>query len=195
MRLSAQDKTRVVVNIYGTQYKLMGNVDTPVTYLQRVATEVDEQMRKIKTGYSHLDMPRIAVLTAVNFADDLFKLQEEYEQGQHLDSKAKKLQEQEVHQLNEENAKLKHNHEHYIELNRTIQQHNEQLQQELQIQQEENRKLQEELTLIQQQSKQESAEDQDVAEKYERLQEEYKKLQTEYNEWIELLEKDKPKQE
>lgn len=72
------DKNRVSVEIYGTQYRLSGN--EPDSHLRRVAEVVDAQMRKIAEGYPRLDLPRLAVLAAVNIADDCLKLQEKLEQ-------------------------------------------------------------------------------------------------------------------
>lgn len=80
--MTAEDKTRVTVTIFGTQYKLMGQATKSSMYLQMVAAQVDEQMRKIASNAPHLDMPRIAVLTAVNLADELGKLQESHEKVQ-----------------------------------------------------------------------------------------------------------------
>lgn len=80
--MTAEDKTRVTVTIYGTQYTLMGQASKSTRYLQMVAAQVDEQMREIATKAPHLDLPRIAVLTAVNIADDMSKLQESYDQMQ-----------------------------------------------------------------------------------------------------------------
>lgn len=71
------DKTKVAVDIYGMQYRLSGNESED--HLRRVAEQVDAQMRKIAAGYPRLDLPRLAVLSAVNIADDFLKLQEQRE--------------------------------------------------------------------------------------------------------------------
>lgn len=71
------DKTKVAVDIYGMQYRLSGNESED--HLRRVAQLVDAQMRKIAAGYPRLDLPRLAVLSAVNIADDFLKLQEQRE--------------------------------------------------------------------------------------------------------------------
>lgn len=72
------DKTRVAVEIYGMQYRLSGHETDE--HLRRVAEVVDGQMRKIAGGYPRLDLPRLAVLAAVNIADDYLKLKDKYEQ-------------------------------------------------------------------------------------------------------------------
>lgn len=72
------DKTKVAVEIYGMQYRLSGNESDG--HLRRVADLVDSQMRKIAAGYPRLDLPRLAVLAAVNIADDFLKYQEKVEQ-------------------------------------------------------------------------------------------------------------------
>ncbi|WP_081795698.1 cell division protein ZapA [Paenibacillus darwinianus] len=71
------ERTRVTVDIYGHQYRLTGH--TNVDYMKRVAALVDENMHKLAKGYPRLDMPRIAVLSAVHMADEVFRLRRENE--------------------------------------------------------------------------------------------------------------------
>jgi cell division protein ZapA (FtsZ GTPase activity inhibitor) len=168
--VTAEEKTRVTVNIYGVQYRLMGNSSTPTTHLQMVAAQVDEQMRKIAQGQPHLDMPRIAVLTAVNFADEMSKLDK---------------QQTEINRLNQD---LESKREQLTEGKKQ----RENLQQELQLLREEHRDLQKEYKQVLSRGKTEDDKDREVHTDYAKLKEEYRKLQTEYNEWIQLIERDDP---
>lgn len=71
------DKTKVTVDIYGMQYKLTGQESGG--HLRRVAELVDGQMHKIARGFPKLDLPKLAVLAAVNIADEYLKQREEFE--------------------------------------------------------------------------------------------------------------------
>lgn len=68
-------KNRVTVRIMGQDYKLVS--EEPLEYMQSVAAFVDERMMEIATGNKKLSAAMIAVLTALNVADEFFKLQEE----------------------------------------------------------------------------------------------------------------------
>lgn len=76
--MQANDKTRVTVDIYGTQYTLTGHTSTD--HMRRVAALVNEQMSKINSGSPRLDLPKLAVLAAVNVGDELMRLRRENEQ-------------------------------------------------------------------------------------------------------------------
>lgn len=73
----SEDKTRVSVDIYGMQYKLTGHSSSG--HMRRVAGLVDEHMNNIAKGFPRLDTPRVAVLAAVNIADEYLKLKEQFE--------------------------------------------------------------------------------------------------------------------
>ncbi|HEX7056526.1 MAG TPA: cell division protein ZapA [Bacilli bacterium] len=93
------EKTRVTVDIYGMQYRLMGNSSTE--YMQKVAGHVNEQMNKIAKGHPRLDLPRIAVLAAVNVADEYFRMKEQWEE---------RLNDQEVREWQQKYSKLEQAH-------------------------------------------------------------------------------------
>lgn len=78
--VSADDKTRITVDIYGMQYKLAGHSSSG--HMRRVAQYVDEQMHLIAKGFPKLDTQRVAVLTAVNLADQYLRLSDEREKQQ-----------------------------------------------------------------------------------------------------------------
>lgn len=80
--MTEQQKNRLTVEIYGHKYNLMGEASNE--HLQNVASYVNEKMNEINRKAPILDTTKIAVLTAVNIADELFRLKQEYEQLQNL---------------------------------------------------------------------------------------------------------------
>jgi cell division protein ZapA len=76
--VNEEGKNRVTVQIYGQNYRLMGKVSTD--HLEMVAQFVDQKMREIAVKNSSLDTAKISVLSAINIADEYFKLQKEHEE-------------------------------------------------------------------------------------------------------------------
>lgn len=186
--VNSEEKTRITVDIYGTQYKLMGN--SSVGYMKMVAAHVNEHMSKIAKGHPRLDTPRIAVLAAVNMADEWFKQKEVWEQAQN-NSEHNKMMDN-YQKLKAEHQKLEAAHK------TSLQQMEEQRQKELNLT-ENYRVLQDEMNsltiqhdAVLKQMDEEKRKDQGIHEEYEKLREEYTKLQNEYNEWIQLAEQDHP---
>ncbi|NLZ38448.1 MAG: cell division protein ZapA [Firmicutes bacterium] len=69
------NKNRVNVTIYGENYRMCSS--SSPEYMLRLAKYVDEKMGQIAQTYNHLGLNRIAVLTAVNLADELFRARRE----------------------------------------------------------------------------------------------------------------------
>lgn len=69
---------RVKVRINGEDYYIRGTVSTE--YIKQVADYVDKKMSDLSRNYSDLSRTRIAVLTALNITDELFRLKDEYEE-------------------------------------------------------------------------------------------------------------------
>lgn len=71
------NKARVTVKIFGEDYVVKG----PVTreYIEMLAAYVDKRMRQISQRNLQLSQAKVAVLTALNLADELVKLQEDYD--------------------------------------------------------------------------------------------------------------------
>ncbi|MDB5056474.1 MAG: cell division protein ZapA [Bacilli bacterium] len=97
--MSAEEKTRISVDIFGTSYKLVGS--SSVSYMKMVAAHVNDQMHHISAVLPLLESSKVAVLASVNIADEFFKLRKENEQFQsekdkHAETEAKlrKLTEQ-----------------------------------------------------------------------------------------------------
>jgi cell division protein ZapA len=76
------EKNRVTVDIYGQQYRMVGKAS--LSHLKSVANYVDDKMRQIAGGNARLDTAKLAVLAAINIADEFFKLKEEYEELIHI---------------------------------------------------------------------------------------------------------------
>lgn len=68
---------RVAVRIYGEEYIVRGSA--PREYIEMLARYVDEKMRQIERRNPYLSPGKLAVLTALNLADELMKLQEDYD--------------------------------------------------------------------------------------------------------------------
>lgn len=76
------NRNRLSVEIYGQQYHIVGHES--VGYMRQVASHVDEIMRQVASNNSRLDTTRLAVLSAVNIANDFLKLKQEYDEIMHL---------------------------------------------------------------------------------------------------------------
>lgn len=50
------------------------------TYLQTVSKYVDGKMREVANGNTRLDTAKIAVLAALNIADEFYQLKQEYDE-------------------------------------------------------------------------------------------------------------------
>lgn len=69
---------RVTVSIYGEEYIVRGAEDP--SYIQMLAAYVDRKMNMVSQRNTGLSNSKIAVLVALNLADELSKLQEDYDQ-------------------------------------------------------------------------------------------------------------------
>jgi cell division protein ZapA len=81
----------VEVEIFGQIFRVAAG-DAAPAYIQRLAYYVDEKMRAIASATKTMPLNRMAILTALNIADDLFKLRDSYEQSARLvDTKTAQL--------------------------------------------------------------------------------------------------------
>ena len=69
--IAAQDNGAVVVEIYDQVYQLRG---TDPAHIHRLADHVNAKMRAVSTHSSTVDSLRVAVLAALNIADELLAL-------------------------------------------------------------------------------------------------------------------------
>lgn len=72
-----EETNRVTVEILGERYILKAAM--PPDYVRRIAGEVDRRVREIINRYSRISTTKAAVLVAVNLADELHRLQENYD--------------------------------------------------------------------------------------------------------------------
>ncbi len=73
------DKDNMVhVEIFGQAYAVRGGDDPG--YVEKLAAYVDEQMKAVSRTSGAVDSLRIAVLAALNIADERFHLREEVEE-------------------------------------------------------------------------------------------------------------------
>lgn len=70
------------VEIYGQTYQVRG--DASNTHILDVAKWVDTKMREIGKRSPNLDHTKVAVLTAINIADELLKVRKELEEIYHM---------------------------------------------------------------------------------------------------------------
>ena len=61
----------VKVNIFGTEYPIKG--DTDADYIQEVANYVNAKMNEINKGLTVKSNLKVAILAALNIADELYK--------------------------------------------------------------------------------------------------------------------------
>ena len=69
--------TKTVVSIGGVEYTLCGDEDAE--YIHRVALKVNSKVDEMKGQHPDLTNMQLAMLTAINLADDYIKLYDEYE--------------------------------------------------------------------------------------------------------------------
>lgn len=69
------DTPIVHVQIFGSEYRIVTDADPDRT--REVARYIDRKMREVASSLSLRSVAKIAVLTAVNLADELFKAQGE----------------------------------------------------------------------------------------------------------------------
>lgn len=69
-------KESIQVKIFGTEYTLKS--DTDIEYVKRVAQIVDEKMQKLAENSTIKSESKLAVLTALNVADELYQLKLQY---------------------------------------------------------------------------------------------------------------------
>ena len=65
----------VKVNIFGTEYPIKG--DSNAEYIQDVASYVNNKMIEIEKGLTVKSSLKVAILTAMNIADELYKESED----------------------------------------------------------------------------------------------------------------------
>jgi cell division protein ZapA len=75
--MAAKSTTTVDVEIFGSVYHVRGEHDHE--YLQQLARMVDAKMREIGKQAKTVDSSKIAILAALNLADELFQKNQQQE--------------------------------------------------------------------------------------------------------------------
>jgi cell division protein ZapA len=65
---------RVQVEIFGQVYSLKGRDDP--AYVHELASFIDAKMKEVQKGTGTVDPHRVAILTALTIADELYRLRE-----------------------------------------------------------------------------------------------------------------------
>lgn len=86
----------VRVQIFGSEYQIASHKDAEHT--REVARYIDRRMREVANSLSLRSVSKIAVLTAVNLADELFKVQDE---GQQMEELAREKAQKLAHSVNQ----------------------------------------------------------------------------------------------
>jgi len=71
-------ENKLTIEIYGQKYTIKGR--EKLEHLKEVANYVDEKIKQISLNNPRLDTSRLAVLSALNIADEYIKLKREYEE-------------------------------------------------------------------------------------------------------------------
>jgi len=73
----AHEVVKITVEIFGEKHVVRG--DGTEAYIQGLAHQIDKKMRLIAQRLPRLSVHQMAILTALNLADELAKLREEQE--------------------------------------------------------------------------------------------------------------------
>ncbi len=94
------NKATIKVNIYGEEYPIKS--EAAITYVEEVAWYVDKKMKEVADKLPQNSPAKVAVLAALNIADELYKEREEKEkQLLEVEKKASHLLEWLDHKLAE----------------------------------------------------------------------------------------------
>jgi len=89
----AEKANLVQVEIFGQTYSVKAGDDA--AYVQKLAAFVDEEMKDVSRASGAVDSLRVAVLAALNLADECFRLrsdaQSKHTAGSSLDERAMRL--------------------------------------------------------------------------------------------------------
>lgn len=79
MNRKNEEKNKVKVQILNKEYTIKTKGQTP-EYVVKLASVIDEQMKLVRTQNPVLSRDDIALLTALNIADELFKIKQDYDE-------------------------------------------------------------------------------------------------------------------
>ena len=84
------DKNKTIVRIAGKEYTLVA--DLPEEYIHKVAIYVDRKMSDVTRQRDNLSTAMIAVMAAINIADEVMELRGEKEAYMKMDRASKQQQ-------------------------------------------------------------------------------------------------------
>ena len=85
-------KESIQVEIFGIEYTLRSDAD--VEHIQAIAQMVDERMRRLAENSTVKSPSKLAVLTALNIADELHQFKRNYQNAvDNLNTKSKEISE------------------------------------------------------------------------------------------------------
>ncbi|NLM49359.1 MAG: cell division protein ZapA [Clostridiaceae bacterium] len=70
-----ENKTRTTVKIYGSEYAILSPLDEE--YVKKIGYYVDKKMTELSSNDKRLSTALSAILTAMNIADELFRMEDE----------------------------------------------------------------------------------------------------------------------
>ena len=74
----ARSKDRLIqVEVYGQRYSLRAEDETDARHVEQLAAHVDRKMREIAQTTPTVDSFKVAVLAAVNIADEMYRARDE----------------------------------------------------------------------------------------------------------------------
>jgi len=74
---SSDSRTRTSIRVYGQEYVVRSAYSS--RQIKDIGAYVDKKMREIDNRSPNLTLTRLAVLTSLNIADELFRLKDDYE--------------------------------------------------------------------------------------------------------------------
>src|SRR6056297_3230495 len=97
--LVVETKNKAVVKIYGQEYAIVSDNDRE--HIQRVSNLVDDKMKEISEKNKKLSTAMVAVLTALNMAEEFYGEKEKLEEIKQAPDQALEEKENEIAELNE----------------------------------------------------------------------------------------------
>jgi cell division protein ZapA (FtsZ GTPase activity inhibitor) len=176
LTVGSEEKNRITVDIYGSQYKLLAS--TSPGYVKKVAGHVDDQMKRIARSYPRLDTQRIAVLAAVNMADEHLRLQQAMEELESQRKEQEKAQ-ADFDALVGKYESLQRDYQHALRQMSEQDERQQALQAELAQARKQHEQLQQELAALREQNEQEKQKQAALQSNLDELQRELQGLRNE----------------
>ncbi len=76
--MASREMKTVSVRIGGVEHRIRG--EAPGEYIEYLAQQVDKEMSRVSKSHPNITKTRAAILVALNMADELEKLKNEYQE-------------------------------------------------------------------------------------------------------------------